>query len=109
MAREKLSLASRICDPHPAARTLVSPSLSPSPPFPPPLPSSLHSATNASPPPSSRCFTSTPGVALSSCSDLLQENLGDSFEVSSIVKPNAQLKDVVCDVCPLYTSPSPRD
>ena len=30
------------------------------------------------------------------CSNLLQEN-GDSFEVSSSVKPNAQLKDVVCD------------
>lgn len=31
------------------------------------------------------------------CSNLLQERLGDNFEVSSIVKPNAQLKDVVCD------------
>jgi len=28
---------------------------------------------------------------------LSHENLGDNFEVSSIVKPNAQLKDVVCD------------
>jgi len=31
------------------------------------------------------------------CSNLLQENLGDNFEVSSIVKPNVRLKDVVCD------------
>lgn len=32
------------------------------------------------------------------CSNLLQERLGDGYEVSSIVKPNARLKEVVGDV-----------
>jgi len=36
------------------------------------------------------------------CSNLLQENLGDNFEISSIVKLNARLKDVVCDAEKLF-------